>query len=476
MAPKFSHVYDHCVHVDSPDAPCILIIDDNVEFADLLGTLISEQGLRATVSHTAQDGFEQLTRAEPLAVLVDLLLPDMTGHNLLAKIARQGPPPPLFVMSGVFRGAEQRARVEKIVPILGWYEKPFDTRLLVEQIARLVGQEVKDRRAHQRVGEITGDFDINILAPMDAAPLGPIALAIEVDIDIDIEIEESAPQWEGATEVSTTVPRHKSNTSSAPFDGLTSGFGREHSASPAEVAAGLRTSLRTGALETTTMPRLLNAFYVAQETGEIVFERGNARKIVYFESGAPSYAVSNQDTERLGVIVKRAAGLSNGQIDTAVKMARGTDKLTGDVLVQLGYIDEEARAEMLAEQTRAIIRSLFLWETGRYVIGFKVRTQLNTIELSEDTAGLVVGGVRDLFELSRLQRLLPSELRPKPSPNPPFELYQLPLTDPEGLLLLKTTGDLNVMELAELMFPRLDERGVRAQIYSLLTLGILVAE
>ncbi len=457
----------------SPDAPCILIIDDNVEFADLLGTLLTEQGLRAVVSHTAQDGFEQLSRAEPLAVLVDLLLPDMTGHNLLAKIARQGPPPPLFVMSGVFRGAEQRARVEKIVPILGWYEKPFDTRLLVEQIARLVGQEVKDRRAHQRVGEITGDFDINILAPMDVSSAPE---SEDLDLDIEVVVEESAPHWDSATEISSTATRSKSGVSRAPFDGLTSGFGREHSASPAEVAAGLRTSLRTGALETTTMPRLLNAFYVAQETGEIVFERGNVRKIVYFESGAPSYAVSNQDTERLGVIVRRAAGLSSNQVDAAVQMARGTDKLTGDVLVQMGYINEAARAEMLAEQTRAIIRSLFLWETGRYVIGFKVRTQLNTIELSEDTAGLVVGGVRDLFELSRLQRLLPSDLRPKPSPNPPFELYQLPLTDPEGLLLLKTTGDLNVMELAELMYPRLDERGVRAQIYSLLTLGILVAE
>lgn len=462
------------------DAPCILIIDDNVEFAGLLGTLVAEQGLRPVVAHTAGDGFDLLQRAEPIAVVVDLLLPDMTGHKLLEMIARQGPPPPLFVMSGVFRGGDQQERVERIVPILGWYEKPFDTRLLVEVLARLAGQEVRDRRAHQRVGEITGDFDINILAPVDqgGAPVRVIEsddLDIDVDIDIDID-EDLGDSWEGATEIAQTSPRLGADPSAVPFDGVTTGFGREHSASPAEVAAGLRTSLRTGSLSTTTMPRLLNAFYVAQETGEIVFERGTVRKIVYFESGAPSYAVSNQDTERLGAIVRQTANLTPAQVDEAVRLARGTERLTGDVLVQLGYIDEQARAEMLAEQTRAIIRSLFTWQDGRYVIGFKVRTQLNTIELSEDTAGLVLAGVRDLFELSRLRHLLPSRLRPHPSPNPPFELYQLPLTDPEALLLLKTTGDLDVMELCELLHPRLDERGVRALLYSLLTLGILVSE
>jgi len=456
------------------DAPSILIIDDNVEFAGLLGTLVSEQGLRPLVAHVASDGFRLLNEAAPAAVVVDLLLPDMTGHKLLELIARQGPPPPIFVMSGVFRGSEQQERVESIVHIEGYFEKPFDTRLLVEQLARLVGQDIKDRRAHQQVGRVTGDFDINILAPVDqTGSLMPDSDDLDIDIDV---VEESGPRWDSATEIADTSPRGGRPEPGTPFDGMSTGFGREHSASPAEVAAGLRTSLRTGTLNTTTMPRLLNAFYVAQETGEIVFERGQVRKIVYFEGGAPSYAVSNQDAERLGAIVRQAARLSPEQINEAVKMARGTERLTGDVLVQLGYIDEQARAEMLAEQTRSIIRSLFTWESGRYVIGFKVRTQLNTIELSEDTAGLVLTGVRDLFELERLRRLLPARLRPRPSPNPPFELYQLPLKDPEALLLLKTTGDLDVTELVELLYPQLDERGVRAQIYSLLTLGILVAE
>lgn len=463
-----------------PETPTVLVVDDNVEFAGLLGTLLAEQGIQPIVAHTAGDGLTRLRQHRPAVVLVDLLLPDMTGHKLIELIVREGPPPPLFVMSGVFRGMQQREKVERTARLEGWYEKPFDTRLLVEQVVRLIGHDVKDRRAHKRVGEVTGDFDINILEPVDDG----VAVSQDADLDLDIDIEvveESGPQpsWEGRTELSDHPPRRGSGPGrrdSGAFDAISTGFGRAHSASPAEVAAGLRTSLRTGSLETTTMPRLLNAFFVAQETGEIVFERGDVRKIVYFESGVPTYAVSNQDSERLGAIARQAAGIDSSKVETAVRRARDSEQLTGDVMVQLGLIDEAARAEMLAEQTRAIIRSLFTWERGRYVIGFKVRTHIHPVRLNEDTAALVINGVRDLFELDRLRRLLPSGLRPRPSPNPPVELYQLPLTDPEAMLLLKATGDLDVEELVELIHPALDARGARALVYGLLTLGVLVRD
>ena len=149
--------------------------------------------------------------------------------------------------------------------------------------------------------------------------------------------------------------------------------------------------------------------------------------------------------------------------------------MTGDVLVELGYVDADLRTDLLAQQTWTIIRSLFTWTTGRYVVGFKVRSHVPPVALKEDTTALVINGVRDLFELDRLQRLVRPELRPHPSPNSPFPLYQLPLTDPEALLLLKTTGDLTVAGLCEVIRGQLDERHVLATLYSLLTLGVLVA-
>jgi two-component system OmpR family response regulator len=467
--------------VVEPDAPRVLIVDDNVEFAGLIGTLIAEQGLLPVVVHTARDGLAQLDLAPPAAMVVDLLLPDMTGHRLLEAVIRRGDPPPLYVMSGVFRGPAQQERVEAITPLAGWFEKPFETRHLVEAVVTRIGHTVKARREHKKVGEITGNFDINILEPVDfprappptaRLPPPPPPATDDLDIAIEVDVEED---WNEATEAGQVPPRRRRvPTPATPFEAISTGFGRAHTQSPAEVAAGLRTNLRTGTLAETTMPRLLNAFYVAQETGEIVFERDEIRKIVYFEAGVPAYALSNLDSDRLGALARKQLGLSEDQVHQAVQLARQSDKMTGDILVELGYVDADVRVDMLAQQTRAIVRSLFTWTSGRYVVGFKVRTQVAPVPLKEDTASLVINGVRDLFELERLRKLLARELRPRPSPNSPFPLYQLPLTDPEALLLLKTTGDLNVEELCELIQPQLDERHVLAALYSLLTLGVLV--
>lgn len=456
------------------DAPRVLIVDDNVEFAGLIGTLIGEQGLVPVVVHTARDGIAQLEAVAPAVMIVDLLLPDMTGHRLLEAVVRRGSPPALYVMSGVFRGPAQQERVEAIAPLAGWFEKPFETRHLVEAVVTRVGQQVVDRKEHKKVGEITGAFDINILDPVDLAPQ-PVSDDLDISIDVDMDEE-----WNEDTEAAQIAPRRRapralSRPQPAPFDGVTTGFGRVHTQSPAEVAAGLRTSLRTGTLAQTTMPRLLNAFYVAQETGEIVFEREDARKIVYFDAGVPTYALSNLDVDRLGAFVRRHLGLSEAQISHAVRLAQESEKMTGDVLVELGYVDADLRTDLLAQQTWTIIRSLFTWTTGRYVVGFKVRSHVPPVALKEDTTALVINGVRDLFELDRLQRLVRPELRPHPSPNSPFPLYQLPLTDPEALLLLKTTGDLTVAGLCEVIRGQLDERHVLATLYSLLTLGVLVA-
>ena len=75
--------------------PRILVVDDNVEFATLLGTLVAEQGLVPVLAHTAREGLAHLDAAPVAAVVLDLLLPDMTGHRMLERLAtRRFAPPP----------------------------------------------------------------------------------------------------------------------------------------------------------------------------------------------------------------------------------------------------------------------------------------------------------------------------------------------------------------------------------------------
>jgi two-component system, OmpR family, response regulator len=243
---------------------------------------------------------------------------------------------------------------------------------------------------------------------------------------------------------------------------------------PAEASAELREALREGRLEDTTVPRLLNAFWLAQETGEIAFERADQRKILYFVKGRPVYGVSNQDTDRLGAIARRVNGLKPADIDRALQIAKDADRPLGEVLVDLGLIDPSRKPELLREQTKSILRGLFAWTTGRYVVGFKTQPPHAQIDLREDLGALIVDGVRDLFELERLQKLLPDHLRLVPSPSAPFQLHDLPLHDAEATLLLRMTGRESIGAILGTTGGRIGERNARAVLYALTCIGVLL--
>jgi CheY-like chemotaxis protein len=529
----------------------ILVVDDNVEFAVLLGTLISEQGLTPILAHSAEIALGLAKQYKPTAVVLDLLLPDMTGHKLLAQLSRVGPLPPVFVITGVFKGQAQMDKVRGIAKVEAWHEKPFDTRVLVEQIVNAVSaQPARLREEHKRVGVITGDFDINILDPVEVDGIISADVAAEPADDpsdeIEVEVDETAlAMWDvvgqatpaqnelkrddglviddlllNSTEKFSQLPdpeerppkrppaplrsqsqpkpqapapqrvpppRPQSAPKPAPppqhpkstddsFGGQgTDPFKHEHSPTPHEVKTGLRAKMRSGPLKPATVPRLLTAFYISQETGEIVFERKNERKVVYFQEGRPVYARSNAPEDRFGAFAKRAYRLSDAQIERALEVARSSDRMLGEVLIAEGAIAASHKEELLREQTRAIIKSVLTWTEGRYVIGFNAQAAIERAELSEHPAALVLSSMRELFGIDRLRVLAPDRMQPMPSPAPPYELSEIPMSDAEAMLVLRSTGARTLNALIKEMANRIDEKSARAFVYGLMTLGVLVA-
>jgi CheY-like chemotaxis protein len=500
--------------VAAPKAPPVLIVDDNVEFASLLGTLFAEQSLVPILAHSATNAITLFKVYNPQAVVIDLLLPDMTGHKLISALKQLGKPK-VFVITGVFKGQSQMERVRSLTEVSGWYEKPFDTRLLVEQVMASLGgtAAVKQRAEHIEVEHVTSDFDINILEPVDdGISVGTPDLKdsdVDIDIDIEVPLDESSMamletvskddelnieledittelQQDGGIELEIPVssPSPRTRTPSLPrLEPITpprvaaprsqSGFSHEGSPTPQQMKAGLRAKMRTGPLRGATVPRLLTAFHLSQETGEIVFEQQGVRKVIFFAEGRPVYARSNQDSDRLGAIAKKEYGLSSAQIQSALEVARRTDRMLGEVLIEHGLVPQTSHHDLLREQTRVIIRSLLTWSEGRYVIGFHVANGVRHAKLEDHPAALVMQGVRELFDLEKLRRLVPDKMRPMPSPSSPFELHELPIPDAAAMLLLRSTGARTVRAMLEEIAPRLSEHDARAHIYSLLMLGVL---
>src|SRR5205807_7848932 len=58
-------------------------------------------------------------------------------------------------------------------------------------------------------------------------------------------------------------------------------------------------SVRRGELRD-NLPQLLSAFFQARETGELGLQKGQVKKVVFFEGGMPVFALSNLVADRLG--------------------------------------------------------------------------------------------------------------------------------------------------------------------------------
>ncbi|MDC0335270.1 PAS domain S-box protein [Pseudodesulfovibrio sp.] len=80
--------------------PRVLIIDDNPAFRALMAHHLEKRGYTTVEIDNGADGIELFMHHQPDAVLIDLLMPEMDGHAVLAELADRSAEIPFIVISG----------------------------------------------------------------------------------------------------------------------------------------------------------------------------------------------------------------------------------------------------------------------------------------------------------------------------------------------------------------------------------------
>jgi DNA-binding NtrC family response regulator len=115
----------------------ILLVEDNEQLRALYGMILADAGFRIV---SAQDASQALAHEGPIDALVtDLSLPGMNGHELATRIRDRRPGVPVLFTSG-WAGTSVP---EESVPGAAFLGKPFQRRDLLEAIETLLGS-----RAH----------------------------------------------------------------------------------------------------------------------------------------------------------------------------------------------------------------------------------------------------------------------------------------------------------------------------------------
>ncbi|HRR55053.1 MAG TPA: response regulator [Candidatus Methanomethylicus sp.] len=64
----------------------ILIIDDDKDVADALGVILERQGYRTKIVHNGQDAIDASKKSNYNVALIDIMLPDISGIDLLKRL------------------------------------------------------------------------------------------------------------------------------------------------------------------------------------------------------------------------------------------------------------------------------------------------------------------------------------------------------------------------------------------------------
>jgi CheY-like chemotaxis protein/prolyl-tRNA editing enzyme YbaK/EbsC (Cys-tRNA(Pro) deacylase) len=118
----------------APEPPTVLVVEDEADTNQLLCRLLEREGV---VCHGVEGGNEALAAAQqvrPTAILLDLMLPDMSGFEMYERLQRNEPSKhiPCIVMTALDDEASRR-RGEQL-GVDAYLTKPFRPRALVTEL------------------------------------------------------------------------------------------------------------------------------------------------------------------------------------------------------------------------------------------------------------------------------------------------------------------------------------------------------
>lgn len=118
----------------------LLLIDDDRELCELLASWLTQEGFNVRACHDGRSAREALAETSPSAVILDVMLPDGSGLELLKQLREQHTDLPVLMLS---------ARGEPLDRILGlelgaddYLAKPCDPRELTARLRAVLRRSV----------------------------------------------------------------------------------------------------------------------------------------------------------------------------------------------------------------------------------------------------------------------------------------------------------------------------------------------
>ena len=118
----------------------IMIVDDEEGIVELVTAILEEEGYEVITAMDGKECLEKLKKVKPDLILLDMMMPGMSGREVCEKIRKNPKTKNLkIVFLTVARFSEMGKGVLKKLNVLDYITKPFDNKDLVRRIKNIVG-------------------------------------------------------------------------------------------------------------------------------------------------------------------------------------------------------------------------------------------------------------------------------------------------------------------------------------------------
>ena len=137
--------------------PLVRVVDDEQTIQALFERIGALAGCEVETHGSGRELLAALDDARPGCLVIDLVLPDLTGLEVLEEVARRRCQLPVVFMSGMAKVGEAVAALK--LGSVDFLEKPFEVSAMVAALQRAVALDAERRAAAHELGLLRARFE-----------------------------------------------------------------------------------------------------------------------------------------------------------------------------------------------------------------------------------------------------------------------------------------------------------------------------
>lgn len=137
----------------------ILVVDDEIKLLDVIKEYLSKEGYDVFLSFNGQEALNLFSAIDPDLIVLDLMLPDLSGEEICQKI-REKSEVPILILSA--KSSEQERINGLALGADDYLTKPFSPKELVMRVKAIL-RRVKGNKKESTVFSFNnGDLKVNV--------------------------------------------------------------------------------------------------------------------------------------------------------------------------------------------------------------------------------------------------------------------------------------------------------------------------